>query len=410
MNKLPFHLAWHYLMSNQYEKNISTMIKVCFIGIMIGSFALALVMAIMSGFERAVYEKMQGIHAQIIMKSPTNEPLDYSRIRQIFEKEFPAIQSSSPSSFGNIILQTSANDDVSNALLLHAIDPQQEQRTTTLGTKIIDPQCNTLAQCIKDDGILIGSSLAASLGLRIGDSVSLLFKSSQTTHSRRINFDSVPAKISGIYKTGIDEMDSTMLFCTRTFFDRLFPETGITQINIRLQPGTKEAAIISQLKDRFDLDVFTWKDMYLPLVSALRLETYAMFFVLALILLVASMNIISLLFMQITQKRGDIALLKAMGMANKHVRMIFLLMGFGIACSAALIGLLSAWIVGLLLKNYLLISLPDVYYTTYLPVNLDPAIFAIIFMLVVIMALCATLLPLRNIKNINLASLLRFEA
>lgn len=377
---------------------------------MIGSFALALVMAIMTGFEHAVYEKMQGIHAQIIMKSPANEPLDYTRIQKIFAQEFPSIQSSSPSSFGNVLLQTEPNNDVSNALLLHAIDPQQEENTTTLGTKIIEPARTTLAQSIKDDGILIGASLAASLGLRIGDSISFLFKSSQSTNGRRINFDSHSAKISAIYKTGIDEMDSTMLFCARTFFDQLFPETGITQINIRLKPGNNETVIISQLKERFDLDVFTWKDMYLPLVSALKLETYAMFFVLALILLVASMNIISLLFMQITQKRGDIAILKAMGMADKQIRQIFMFMGFGIAGAAAAIGLISALIVGLLLKNYLLISLPDVYYTTYLPVNLDPAIFATIFVLVMIMTLCATLLPLRNIKNINLASLLRFEA
>jgi len=410
MNKLPFHLAWHYTMSSQYEKNISTMIKVCFIGIMIGSFALALVMAIMSGFEQAVYEKMQGIHAQIIMKSPANEPLDYARIKEIFSKEFPAIQASSPSSFGNVILQTSANNDISNALLLHAIDPQQEQQTTTIGTKIIEPQGSSLAQCIQDDGILIGSSLASALGLRVGDSVSLLFKSSQPTSSRRINFDNKSAKISAIFKTGVDEIDSIMLFCAHDFFDQLFPETGITQINIRLHPGSTEKALITQLKDRFDLDVFTWKDLYLPLMSALKLETYAMFFILALILLVASMSIVSLLFMQITQKRGDIAILKAMGMADKQIRSVFVLMGFGIAVSAAAIGLASAWLVGMLLRNYLLISLPDVYYSTYLPVNLDPTIFATIFMLVVIMTLCATLLPLRNIKNINLSSLLRFEA
>lgn len=410
MNKLPLHMAWRYLMSNQYEKNISTMIKICFIGILIGAFALALVMAIMSGFEQAVYEKMQGIHAQIIMKSPTNEPLNYARIQQIFSKEFPAIESSSPSSLGNVILQTANTTDISNALLLHAIDPLREQKTTTLGTTIIAPNKCKLDQCINDDGILIGSALAASLGLTVGDTVTLLFKSSQSTHSSRINFDSKTAKIAGIYKTGIDEIDSMMLICSQPFFDQLFPETGVTQINIRLKPGTNEAASISQLKERFELDVYTWKDMYLPLVSALKLETYAMFFILALILLVASMNIISLLFMQITQKRGDIALLKAMGMPDNLIRRIFVIMGFGVSITAATMGLLSAWIVGLLLKNYLLISLPDVYYTTYLPVNLDPTIFAIIFLLVVIMTMIATLLPLRNIKNINLASLLRFEA
>ena len=74
--------------------------------------------------------------------------------------------------------------------------------------------------------------------------------------------------------------------------------------------------VIQKLRHRLGLDVYSWKDLYPSLVASLKLEKYVSFFILALILLVASMNIISLLFMQITQKRPTIALLQAMGMST----------------------------------------------------------------------------------------------
>ena len=80
-----------------------------------------------------------------------------------------------------------------------------------------------------------------------------------------------------------------------------------------LKDRSKEKQVVESLKKRLDLEVMSWKDLYSSLVSALILEKYAILFILALVALVASLNIISLLFMYVTQKRTDIAILSNNG-------------------------------------------------------------------------------------------------
>ncbi|MFH0898850.1 MAG: hypothetical protein V1855_04690, partial [bacterium] len=81
-------IAWRYLRFKQKEKNISFMIKICFIGIFIGTFALMLTQIITNGFEKVIHEKLQGINAQIIISAPEENQLDYEQIRKTLESEF----------------------------------------------------------------------------------------------------------------------------------------------------------------------------------------------------------------------------------------------------------------------------------------------------------------------------------
>jgi lipoprotein-releasing system permease protein len=114
--------------------------------------------------------------------------------------------------------------------------------------------------------------------------------------------------------------------------------------------------------------------------------------------------------MHIVQKKGDIAILKTMGMQNSQVSAIFFIMGIIIASIASVCGLLTAWVIGILLQRYPLITLPDAYYVTYIPVRLDLRVFALIFVVIMFMSIVATWLPIRKIKNVNIADVLRFEA
>lgn len=211
-------------------------------------------------------------------------------------------------------------------------------------------------------------------------------------------------------KTGIEEFDSGLIFCSQELFKQMFNQEAVDQITLKLRADVNEEQTIQKLKSRFKLDVFSWKDLYPALVSALKLEKYVMFIILALITLVASMNMISLLFMHIVQKKGDIAILKTMGMQNSQVSAIFFIMGIIIASIASVCGLLTAWVIGILLQRYPLITLPDAYYVTYIPVHLDIRVFALIFVVIMFMSIVATWLPIRKIKNINIADVLRFEA
>ncbi|HML19332.1 MAG TPA: FtsX-like permease family protein, partial [Candidatus Dependentiae bacterium] len=218
------------------------------------------------------------------------------------------------------------------------------------------------------------------------------------------------AIVGGIFKTGIEEFDAGLIFSSTQLYSDMFNPQGADQISLKLSPQTDEPALIKKLHDRLGLEVYSWKDLYPALVSALKLEKYVMFFILALITLVASMNMISLLFMQIIQKRGDIAILKTMGMSNLQVQSIFIFMGFIISCVASLCGLAIAWLIGIIISRFPIITLPDVYYVSHLPIYLDYKVFIIIFTVVMLMSLIATWIPIRKIKNIHIADVLRFEA
>jgi len=410
MNTLPLLLAWRYALGSRHEKNISIMVKICFFGILIGSFSLALIMAIMNGFEKVTHEKMQGIHSQIIMRSH-GDPLESEEIGKILTNEWPQVVHFSPTAIRQAIIQPEYSDDITNVVAIKAIDPGKESNITILDKKIIQSLHGdaTLQGTVKENQILIGTTLAHQLDIHVGDTVNILFTNDQQASSRKITLGTRKAIVSGIFATGIDEFDMALAICSFSLFDSLFPDVGVTQINIKLKPNADENTTIAQLKERFGLEVYSWKELYPALVAALKLEKYAMFLILALITLVASMNIISLLFMHITQKRGDIALLKSMGLSDRRISAIFIIMGMSIACCAAIAGLALASVASWLLETYPFITLPDAYYVSHLPAKMEWHLIGIVLIVIIFLSLISSWFPAHRTKKINIAEILRFE-
>ena len=410
MNITPFFLAQRILFSHVYHKSISTMTIICFAGIFIGSFSLALITAIMNGFEVAIHEKMQGIHSHIIMQSYRND-IDLDILGSILKREFPEVIGFSPSASHHILLRTQDSEEMPLVAMIKGIDPDTEQLTSSLPKKIIKtlPDIKNFSSLFTDNYIVIGKQLAQNNQISLGDTVDLLFIREDQINSKKITFDSYPARISGIFETGIDEFDNGIVYCSLSFLEKLYPNIMIEQINLALAPDANEKTTIQNLRNRTGLEVYSWKDLYPSLVASLKLEKYVSFFILALILLVASMNIISLLFMQITQKRSIIALLKAMGMTNTAIKKIFFSLAIMISCMACISGLLTALFASYILQKYPFINLPDTYYVTHLPVAMTWHILCAVFSVVIFFSICAILLPIQRISSINISRVLRFE-
>lgn len=410
MKSLPLFIGWRYMRHRSTEQTITTMIKICVTGIFIGSFALALTLAIMNGFERVTHETMQNINAQIIIRSYGNT-LDVPSFMNLFEKSVPAVQAWAPSQTRQVMIQNPTTNHVEDVVVLRGIDPLREGTVTVLEQKIVSPAHDkNLEHLLIENNILIGSTMARDLELTPGQTVELLFAPEEQT-GKKINLDNASAQIAGVFETGIEEYDRGMIFCSLEFLEQLFPDAGVAQLNIKLHHDAHEPSVIKQLKDALpDVEVYSWKDLYPALVSALKLEKYVSFLVLALITLVASMNIISLLFMQVTHKRGDIAILQALGCPAVIVRRIFIWMGMIMSFCACIAGLVCAAIAAWLLEHYVHIRLPDVYYVTYLPARMDWFLLVAVFVVVMVLSLCATWYPARRATAIHVADVLRFEA
>lgn len=386
------------------------MSKLCFFGIVISTFALTLVLFVMRGFEKETHAKLQGIHANIIMRS-YGDSLNYAQIATVLNNEFPEIHAFSPTSMRQCLVLGPV-DDEPQVVIIKGIEAETESRVSTIGNKIVGDNLKSisLTQAIHGDHLIIGSQLAKILESTPGQTITILFAEQEKAQSRKITFDEKEAVVSGTFTTGIDEFDASISICSLSFFNELFPNAGIEQINLTLTPTADEHTVIERLKQRFGLEVYSWKDLYPALVSALTLEKYAMLIIFALIALVASMSIISLLFMQITQKRGDIAILKAMGTHSRTIASMFLIMGMSIAGAGCLCGILLALIAGWFLQWYPLITLPDVYYVSHIPVTIEWQLIVMVMGIVLLLSFIATWIPAQKARSLNIAQVLRFEA
>jgi lipoprotein-releasing system permease protein len=146
------------------------------------------------------------------------------------------------------------------------------------------------------------------------------------------------------------------------------------------------------------------------LFSALKLEKFAMFVILVLIILVASFNIISNLIMNVIEKSREIAILKAIGATNKSIMVIFMLQGLFIGLIGTFTGMTGGYLLGVILNKYQLIKLPaDVYYLSHLPVKMSLFDFATVSLSAIIISFVATLYPAWQAAKLNPVEPLRYE-
>jgi len=409
MKNISSLLAWRYVWATSQEKSVATMVKICFLGIAVGTFSLALVTAVMRGFEYTIHAKMQNIHPQLMIRAVGHD-LDVERITTMIRQEFPEIITLSPMAMEYAIVKSADTDPT--VVLLKGINPLFESQVSAIGKKIYAANKGiqlSLGDAVNGSNVLIGKTLAQNLDLHFGEPLEVYYTDLGAATSKRLSLNSAPALVGGFFDSGIEEFDAGVIFCSLEFLQSLFPDAGIAQINLKLTSDADEASVIQRLQERTHLPVLSWKDLYPALVSALKLEKYAMFFILALITLMASMCIIALLFMQITQKRPDIAILRALGTPQRTISRIFVLMGMGIAMSAASVGLLFATIASWLLEAYPFIQLPDAYYVSHLPAKMELSIIIAVFLTTLVLSFLATWIPTRTIRKINISHVLRFE-
>lgn len=406
MKSVTYLLAHRYLWSRNQEHTISLMILIASISIFIGSFSLALITSIMHGIEYTVHEKMKNIHPSATIYA--QHPLNVDAISNVIKKEFPQINAISPTAIGHVLVSTPMEDDAQPIVaMLKGIDPTQESLVSSLDAKLLHHR--TLSDVVHHNAIALGKELAHTLELSIGDAVALLYIEQPQNRQKKVTIEHIDAVVGGIFDTGIDEYDAGIIYCSLPFFAQLFPDQGITHIGLSCIPGTNTEQLVHILQQRLCLDVHTWQELYPALISALVLEKYAMFFILLLITLVASMNIIALIFMLISYKKSDIAILCALGMPYHQIQRLFMFIGIGLSCCAAALGVGCAWIASMILEAYPFIQLPDVYYVSHLPARMTISIASIVFCMVIFIAYIASWFATRRIQSITIAHTLRFE-
>lgn len=402
-------ISYRYLASANQNTTIRTMLRITFASIFIVTFALALIMSIMEGFEIATYTKMQSIYPQLIIDAD-NQELDYNAIQTLLNHPDNNIAYHAPQQMMQALCNSIEFDIIPTIVCLNGIVPELEKKVTYLEKMILPNNLlHNLTDLCRENQVIIGKALALQMHASVGSQLKIISSPDfDLTQIKKFHENTVI--VAGIFSTGIDDFDGTRIYCSTEFFTTLFPDYGIRQIYAQAIPGTNEDDVIKKLTDKLGLHVYSWKQMYSSLVSAMQLEKYALYCILLLIMLIASCNIISLLFMHITQKQRDIALLLTLGLTVRQVKTIFLTSSMTIATIASISGLCMAWITGLFLSHYKWIKLSEnVYYVDHLPIIIEPLLFLFIFFVVLTISFFASLIPLSKIKMKYIATILRNE-
>jgi lipoprotein-releasing system permease protein len=407
---MPFelHIALRYLLARRRQAFISLISLISTLGVMVGVSALIIALALMTGLQGELRNRILGASAHVYVSKRTGMADYHAEVKRL--EAVPGVVGAAPAILGKGLLRNEHDDAF---ISLKGIDPVLEPAVTDVGKSMVEGSVAALSQPVNGDdvpGILVGVDLAKDLQLHVGDSVTLLTPEGTLSpmgmmpRARRV-------RIAGIFRLGLYEFDATYAFISLPLASRLLDKDA-DLIELRVKNFYDAPAIAQHIADTFGPDYWVqdWADMNKSLYSALWLEKMAISITIGLIVAVAALNIIASLVLLVMEKSRDIAILKTMGATRRSVMIVFMLQGLIIGlvgtAAGALLGTGLSWT----LDHYQLITIPaDVYQVSHVPFVVLPLDFAVVVLSAVVICFLATIYPSRQAARLDPVQALRFE-
>jgi lipoprotein-releasing system permease protein len=409
---LPYQIfiALRYLKSKKKYRGVSVNTAISIGGVAVGVMALLVVLSVMTGFQQDIQKKILGANAHIIIreyKGAMTGP-GYNEVAEKLKGE-KNIVSFAPFAMGQVMVSYGKR---AHGVFLRGIEPASEAKTTEILSHIKDGSVRGLAGEDGIPGIILGKELASVLGAFTGDKVNIVSPIGEIGPMGMLPRVK-QFRVAAIFEIGMFEYDSNLVLTgigpAQDFFGT---KDEITGIQLKLDDIYKAPQVKSRLQEKlgFRYQVMDWMQMNKNLFSALKLEKFAMFVILVLIVLVASFNIISNLIMNVIEKSREIAILKAIGATNRGIMTVFMLQGLFIGLIGTAIGITGGFVTGYVLNRYEIIKLPaDVYYLSHLPVKMQLFDFVTVCVSAIIISFLATLYPAWQAAKLNPVEPLRYE-
>jgi len=412
-------IGLRYLKAKRKQTFISIITVISIAGVAVGVMALIVVLAVMSGFEMTLKEKILGTQAHLVLLKASQEGMDHYEEVAKKAEEVKGVISAAPFIFNQVMLSSESNV---SGVVLKGIDPDRVGKVTELAHNLKAGRLQDLKTVQVGDlpGIILGVELAKHLSVSINDTIQVISPLGTMTPMGMMP-KMKRFRVKGIFQSGMYEYDNTMAYVSLEGAQKFFSMGAhVTGIEIKTDDIYKVKKVGKEIRQRMGFPFWTkdWMEMNRNLFAALRLEKIAMFIILVLIVLVAAFNIISTLIMVVTEKHKDIAILKSMGAPSKGILKIFVIEGLVIGVVGTvlggILGLGAAFnlekITGFVENLFgFKILASDVYYIDKLPSQVNPLDVVLIVLTAILISLFATLYPSWRASKLDPAEALRYE-
>ena len=393
------YLVKRFLRFDKDQPFIFLSALLAFLGISLGVTVLLVAMALMNGFDNEFRKKLT------IMNYPlTIVPKFYGSVNEDLlidlETKFPKL-SFSPFIQSSVITRSGSKLEGG---YIFGVNLEDESKVNSVIKEALKN-----FKFSKFD-VLIGKSLKDDFDIYIGDRLMYIFTQvepgglSITPKIKRF-------KVKGVFDSGLSAYDKAYSYTTLSALQAMLHIPSNQYDGIHIYSDNPHADIL-RIKEELSVSVSIkgWWEDNVNFFAALELEKASLFIVLMLIILIASINIISSLLMTVMNRRGEIALLLSLGATKKEVKKVFLYLGVVIGISGILAGILvgmgSIWILG----TFEIVSLPkDVYPTSTLPLDLSFKDFIMIVVGAFVIVIASAYYPAKKASEVDVLTVLRNE-
>jgi len=416
MFKLPFELmlGLRYTRAKRRNGFISFISLSSMIGIALGVTALITVLSIMNGFQEELRDRILGMTAHMTINESNERLNDWDKLyNQLINQ--PHVEGAAP----NIMEQGMLTiGNKVNGVAVRGIHPDFENQVGDINSKMIYGSLSDLAA--RKYRVILGSELALSLGVSVGDKVTLIAPQGSVSP-----VGIVPRikrfTVAGLFEAGMHEYDSGLAIIHIEDAKKVFKYgDSVGALQLRLDDLFMVGEVKDQLASVVDKTLYMrdWRQQHSNFFRAIEMEKRMMFIVLTLIIMVAAFNIVSTMVMVVTDKQSDIAVLRTIGASPASIQLIFIVQGLVIGMLGVILGLIGGLSLALnidVIVPFIEQALgfkffpPDVYYISTVPSKLVWSDVWYIGGLAFVLTLLATIYPARKAAKINPAEALRYE-